>query len=302
VDERPEGNHVTGKLIRPGGPVVARLVRAPNTPFPRLLGRAVRAAFRAPSFALVLGGSILLSRAGWGLAVLLILRAVLEDGFALGVAIGLGVSAALFSGLVELALWAGAIPVLAARMRGAEASAWGPVFTRGVELLFAPMLGVGVFRVAAWLLFQLASMGTAGAFLVALVAEPASVGLFLPVFFLLVAGDLLWRVLAWIAVARVGACKEGLVPSLFGGLRQLARRPAAHLLTFFGVNFALSIGGGGTAFIVLAGLGGASPLGAILVALSASLVAGMVLLVAMSVYTALTLDAALPSRHPEPAG
>lgn len=303
MDERPEGRHVTGKLIRPGGgPVVGRLVRAPSTPFPRLLGRAVRAAFRAPSFALALAGAILVSRAGWGVAVLLVVHALLGDGLTLGIALGLGSSAALFSGVVELALWAGAIPVLAARMRGAKVSAWGPVFARGVELLFGPMLGVGLFRVAAWLLFQLASVGTAVAFLMALVAGPASVGLLIPVVFLLLAADLLWRVLAWIAIARIGACKEDLVTSLFAGLRQLARRPTAHLLTFFGTNLALSIGGGGTAAIVLAGLGGASPLGAIFMALSASLVAGMVLLVAMSVYTALTLDAALPPREPEPAG
>ena len=96
--------------------------------------------------------------------------------------------------------------------------------------------------------FQLASVGTAVAFLMALVAGPASVGLLIPVVFLLLAGDLLWRVLAWIAIARIGACKEDLVTSLFAGLRQLARRPTAHLLTFYGTNLALSIGGGGTAY------------------------------------------------------
>ena len=292
MEDRP----VTGRLIRPGRGLPVR-ARKPAAPLSRVLARATGAALGAPAFALALGGCILLSRTGWGVATLLTLQAVEGDGVVLLAAFGLVLCAALLSGLVELALWAGAVPVLTARMRGARVEAWGPIFARGVELLFAPLLGLGLLRVLVWLLLQLASLGAAVAFLAAILAGPASAPLVLPAFFLLVAGDLLWRVAAWAAMARIGARKEGLLQALLGSVLQVARRPAAHLLALFVVNVALSIGGAVAGGIVAAGLGGGTPVGALLLAVLASLVAGAVLLWAMCAYTALALDAegALPS-------
>lgn len=285
VDERP----VTGRLIRPGKGRPAR--RKPGAPLSRLLGQATGAAVGAPAFALALGACVLLSRIGLGVAVLLLLQAFDGDGLVVSAALGLGICAALLSSLAELALWAGAVPVLAARMRGARVSAWGPVFGRGVELLFAPLLGLGLLRVLVWVLLQLASIGALLVLLAAILAGPISAMVVLLAFLLLVAADLLWRVAFWAAIARMGAWKENLATALVGGILQVARRPGAHLVAFFVANLGLSIGGGAAAGIVAAGLGGGAPAGALVMAVAASLVAGAVLLWAMCVYTALTLDA-----------
>src|SRR5690606_26169675 len=212
VDERP----VTGRLIRPGKGRPAR--RKPGAPLSRLLGQATGAAVGAPAFALALGACVLLSRLGLGVAVLLLLQAFDGDGLVVSAALGLGICAALLSSLAELALWAGAVPVLAARMRGARVSAWGPVFGRGVELLFAPLLGLGLLRVLVWVLLQLASIGALLVLLAAILAGPISAMVVLLAFLLLVAADLLWRVAFWAAIARMGAWKENLATALVGGI------------------------------------------------------------------------------------
>lgn len=283
---------------RPGAesaPMVARLVRPPNTPFPQLFGRAFRAALRSPMLGLGLGGAVLLARAGWAVALLLIFQASLgEGGLTLASALGMGVVASLFATVVELTLWSGGIPVLAERMRDGVVRPFGEVFTRGVERAFATMLGIGLYRVLAWLFFQFAGFGLFFALVVALIASPALMLLGIPLVLLFVAGELLWRILAWIAIARVGSLEEGFLPAFFAGLRQFFARPTAHLLTWWAGNLAISFAGGGVAALAVAGLGGTPTLGAALFTLAASLVVGMVLLVVMSIYTALSLDAVPP--------
>lgn len=279
----------------PMAPVRATLVRAPKTPFPTLFGRAISVAFRSPVLGLGLGGAILLSRAGWAVSLLLVLQALFgESALPLAAAVGLGLTATLFAAVVELAIWAGGIPVLAGRMRGEASRRFGPLFARGLEAVFATMLGLGLFRVLAWILFQLAGVGMLIAFLAALIASPALVVFGIPLILLYVAGELLWRIFAWIAIARAGALEEGLLPALFAAIRQFFARPMAHLLTWWAANFAISVAGGGVAALVAAGLGAMPTLGAALLALVTSLFVGMVLLAAMAVYTALSLDATPP--------
>jgi len=281
-------------------PVVARLIRPPMTPYGRLFVRACAAAARAPWLGLGLGGALLLARGGAAIAALLVLDAVLgQDGASMAAAVGLLLAAGLFATLVELALWAGGIPLLVERMQGGEARPFGQAFVRGLERGFATMVGLGAYRVGAWLLFHLAGFGFFFALVLAALASPALLLFAMPVILLLVGGELLWRVLAWIAIARAGALGEGGTSALVGGLRQFFARPTAHLFTWWAGQLAVSLAGGGVAAIVAAGLSGVSPLAIALVAATAAAVAGMVLLVVMAIYTALTLDAS-PPRRPAP--
>lgn len=278
-----------------GNLVVARLVRPPKTPFSQIFSQAVGAALRSPSLGIALGGAILLARAGWAISLLLVVQAFLgESALPLTFALGLGLVAGLFAMVVELALWAGGIPVLARRMRGEPTPSFGRVFAQGLESLFATMLGLGVFRVLVWLVFQLAGTGLFVASLVLLLASPALFLLSLALVLLFVAADLLGRILAWIAIARVGALEEAFLPAIFAGLRQFFARPWPHLLTWWAANLAISLAGGGVAALVAAGLGAMPTLGAAILTLASSLFVGMVLLLVMAIYTALSLDAVPP--------
>ena len=297
MDDRWGGDEpILGRLLSPGAaPLRAKLIAAPKTPFPKLFGRALGAALRAPLLALGLGGAILLSRAGWAVSLLLVFQALMgESTIPLAGALGLGFTAGLFATVVELAIWAGGVPLIAERIRGERARPWHQVFGRGLEAAFVTMLGIGVFRVLAWMLFQLAAVGFLFALLLLVVASPVFLLLAVPLALLFVAGDLLARILAWIAIARAGAFEEDFLEALVSGLRQFFARPMAHLLTWWAANLAVSLAGGGVAMMVAAGLGAMPALSAALLTLVSSLVMGTILLGVMAIYTALSLDAVPP--------
>lgn len=286
-DDAP-GTPLEARLIRPGrAPLHGRLVHPPRAIGGGAIARGIGAALRSPFLVLGFAGAAFLGRAGWLLGA-----ALLVFGGGWEVALVIGGTASLAGGLVELAVFAGGVRVLARKIKGDEptgGAGWLETFSAGLSTSFAAMVAVGLLHVAAWLLLQLLVVCMGVATVLVALREPQAALFLLPIWLLLFAADGFFRLLLSVAIARIGALEESSLVSIANGLAQFARRPIPHLLLWLGSGLALASTVGGT-YLFFLGLAGEGFLpGRILFLVFSLLAFSLVWLATLGAFTSLAL-------------